>query len=137
MKAQLTPILAGALLLAGTNAYATGRTLDAPRDAAIVRATDTTTTDFGATRDEYMRKAKRQFQTWQERMGQWSDEAKEKGSELSAQARDNLDRAWDEVKTDWDKLQVAAPKSWDKARAAFEEASRRLQRSWQDLHAER
>lgn len=133
MNTRSLSILAGALLLAGTNAYAANQALEAPRAAPRAVAADTGDASHG----DYMRKAKQQFQTWRERMSQWSDEAKEKGSTLSAQARDNLDKAWDDVKVDWDKLQGAAPEGWDKARASFEEASRRLQRSWQDLHADR
>ncbi len=136
MKARNMSILAGALLLAGTNAYAGSPAVDGRRGGHTILAADAQTADLGATRDEYMRKAKREFQSWQDRMSQWSDEAKEKGGKLSAQARDNLDHAWDDVEADWRKLQGAAPEGWDKARASFEEASRRLQRSWQDLHGD-
>lgn len=97
-------------------------------------ASETTSDDFAAKRDEYMRKAQNVFRYWQERMSQWTAEAKEKGGEIGEQAQKDLDEAWSNLQADRQKLQDAAPGVWDKARASFHEASQRLKSAWQQIH---
>jgi hypothetical protein len=89
--------------------------------------------DFAAQRDEYIRKAQDEFQEWQNRMSQWTDEAKANGGKISEETRQNLDKAWTDVEANWRKLQAAAPQTWDKARASFEEASERMKSAWEKI----
>ncbi len=123
MITRLAPIAAAALLLGVAGAQAAPA---APPPQAAPQS---------ATHEDYMRQAKQHFERWQQRMADWSQQAKAKGSKISAAARRDLDHAWTNGKVDWDKLQTAAPQDWAKARARFEEASRQLQRHWQDLQA--
>jgi hypothetical protein len=122
MIMRLAPI-AAALLLGVAAAQAAP---NAPPPQAVSQS---------STHEDYMRDAKQHFEQWQQRMADWSHQAKAKGDKVSAATRRDLDRAWSNVKVDWKKLQTAAPQDWAKARARFEDASRTLQRHWQDLQA--
>lgn len=133
MTSHIAPVLAGALLLLG------GATAVAPCSQAampLISVADTASGDLAAKRDEYMQKAKDEFSEWQERMSSWAAGAKAKGSDIGDQARKNLDKAWVDVKTNWRRLENAAPGTWDKARATFEQASQRMKDAWENIHPE-
>lgn len=129
MRFEFLPMVALALLVSAGCAPAAGA-------AGSAVAAERGATGQPTAHDEYLNEAQNQVDAWRDRMRQWSDEAKAKGSKISSAAGRRLDRAWAGVEADWGKLKAAGPKGWDKARAAFEEASRRLQRSWHDLHAQ-
>jgi hypothetical protein len=131
MKTLMARGMVGALFLLGGTAIASTIPAAAPTGGGAMLVADTN--DFSAQRDEYLRKAQDELQSWQNRMSKWTDEAKASGSEVGDQARQNLDKAWTDVKANWQKLQAAAPQTWDKARASFEDASQRMKSAWEKI----
>ena len=131
MKTLMTRSLMGALLMAGGIAVAGANPTPSATGGRVMLIADTN--DFAAQRDEYIRKAQNEFQEWQNRMSQWTDDAKASGSKISEQTQRNLDKAWTDVKANWRKLQTAAPQTWDKARASFEQASDRMKSAWEKI----
>ena len=128
MRALIRGGFATAFVIVSGAALAGPSPTPAPLANGAILVADTD--DFAAKRDEYLQKAKGEFQSWQDRMSKWADEAKANAGQAQDQARRNLDKAWTLVKADWRKLQAAAPDEWDKARAAFEAASGRLKSAW-------
>ena len=131
MKTSMTRSLMSALLLVGGTAVAGATPANPATGVGVMLVADAN--DFAAQRDEYIRKAQDEFQEWQNRMSQWTDEAKANGGKISEQTRQNLDKAWTDVKANWRKLQAAAPQTWDQARASFEEASERMKSAWETI----
>jgi uncharacterized protein (DUF3084 family) len=123
------------VLLSGVGT-ATAVPLAYAAEGAIVRVADTPSGDFDARRDEYMRRAQSDFQQWQNRMKDWAADAQAKGHEVSQQTRQEVNEAWNKVQANWKNLQGAAPSTWDKARDAFDEASRRLKSAWEKIQPE-
>ena len=131
MKSSMTRSLMGALFLVGGTAVAGA--IPAPPQAGGGVMLVAAASDSATQRDEYIRKAQDELQEWQDRMSQWTDEAKANGSKISEQTRQNLDKAWMDVQANWHKLQAAAPQTWDKARASFEDASQRMKSAWEKI----
>ena len=131
MKASVILVFGTVLLGSGAGAFAEA---SYGMNSAVVLAADNPADS--ATHDEYMRKAQDEFQSWRQRMNDWSAEAKAKGGDISQQARENLNKAWSEVQVDWKKLQGSAPSGWDRAHDAFDEASRRLKSAWEKIQSE-
>lgn len=132
MKSRLASALTCALLLVPGIALAESHS---PRNdhRAILFVADNDTGHSAAKRDAYMQKAKTEFRSWQDRMHEWADAAKEKSADISEDTRKRLDQAWADVKDNWNMLQAAAPAGWDKARTAYEQASQRLKSAWQNV----
>jgi hypothetical protein len=133
MKTLMVRSLAAAVLLLSGTAIAGAVPALPPLGDGVLLVADTNDNDFAAKRDEYLRKAQDELQSWQTRMGTWTDQAKAQGSEAGEEARRNLDKAWTDVKANWQKLQAAAPQTWDKARASFEDASQRMKSAWEKI----
>jgi gas vesicle protein len=133
MKTLMTRSLMGALCVVGGTATAVAGAVPAPPTTrgGVMLVADAK--DFATQRDEYIRKAQDELQEWQNRMSQWTDDAKASGSKISEQTRRNLDKAWTDVQANWHKLQAAAPQTWDTARSSFEEASERMKSAWEKI----
>ena len=134
MRSSMAALLIGVLLPGMGTAIAVPAAFGA--EGAIVRVADSPSGDADARRDEYMHKAQSDFQQWQKRMKDWAAEAQAKGHEVSQQTRQELNEAWNKVQVGWKNLQGAAPSTWDKARDAFDEASRRLKNAWEKIQSE-
>jgi hypothetical protein len=93
-------------------------------DGAVLLATD----DDSAS--AYRQRMGAQIDEWKTRVEDYSRQAKAKGSAASEAAAQKLSRAWDDVKTQWSKLQGATDDTWDDTKAAFENAWRNFQDSW-------
>ena len=52
---------------------------------------------------------------------------------VSAQAKADLDKAWDNLKASWAQLRSTNNKDWDSARASWESAAKGMQDAWQHL----
>jgi len=133
MKSLVGRALIGTFLLLGSLAIAGALPPYLQSSSAVIRVADTN--DFATARDQYMREAQDEFQSWQDRMHEWTDAAKDKGSAMSAEAQRDLDKAWSDVKAKWRRLQAAAPQAWDKARVSYEGASARLRSAWEKIQA--
>ena len=135
MKPQfLVLTVAGAALM--TTGMAAASTLLRNDNRAVLRVVDSDGSLSSAKRDEYMRKADREYREWQDRMGHWAAKAKDKSADAGDDAKRHLDQAWSDVKDNWNMLQAAAPASWDKARKAYESASQRLKSAWDTVGRE-
>ena len=130
MRTVATRRLMGVLVLLGGAAVASAMPNSPARSAPVLVAD---TNDFATTRDAYLTKAQDELQSWQQRIDQWTDQAKTKGSAAGNEAQRNLDKAWVDVKANWRKLQAAAPQAWDQARASFEDASKRMKSAWEKI----
>jgi hypothetical protein len=83
-----------------------------------------------ASADAYRRQMGAEVDAWKTKVDDYSSKAKEKGTGASQTAAQKLDRAWDNVKTQWNKLQNATDDTWDDTKAAFEKAWRDFQDTW-------
>ena len=91
---------------------------------------------FSQKRQEYQERAQRQMDEWGHKMSAATENAKENGKALAADAQAELDRAWAETKDQWAKLQQASADGWDRARTAYERATRKMHDEWNKFHAE-
>src|SRR5579862_2266551 len=91
MKSLVGRALIGTFLLLGSLAIAGALPPYLQSSSAVIRVADTN--DFATARDQYMREAQDEFQSWQDRMHEWTDAAKDKGSAMSAEAQRDLDKA--------------------------------------------
>ncbi|MGE5146794.1 MAG: PRC-barrel domain-containing protein [Candidatus Eiseniibacteriota bacterium] len=98
------------------------------RPAFRFDAADAGATDGSAA--AYRERMAQQVDTWKQKVDDFSTKAKAKGTDASKSAANKLDRAWDDVKTQWSKLQNATDDSWDDTKAAFENAWRNFQDTW-------
>ncbi len=134
MKSYLAFVSAAALLFSAAGVAAMPASPQPARHPSLIAVADSDQDDVAAQRDADLQKAQDEFRYWQNRMSEWANAAKAKSAEVSDQAQENIDKAWLDVKADWRKLQNAAPDGWDKARLAFEEASQRLEKAWNNAH---
>jgi hypothetical protein len=121
----------GVGLAAGNAASVSAPVIPVQRPALLQSAADD---DWSAKRKEYEDKARQQYDEWRQKMSDWSGQAKEKGQELSAEAKAKMDRAWSDMKADWRTLKKASHEQWDKARAAYEDAAQRVADEWHKMH---
>jgi len=91
---------------------------------------------FTQKRQEYQERAQRQMDEWGHKMSAATESAKENGKELAADAQAELDHAWSDTKEQWAKLQQASADGWERARTAYERASRKMRDEWSKFHGE-
>jgi hypothetical protein len=117
------------LVVAATAALAvgTGAAIGAPVDRAAGAMQIAADDDSAAA---YRQRMGAQIDEWKAKVDDYSRQAKAKGSAASEAAAAKLDRAWDDVKTQWGKLQSATDDTWDDTKAAFEKAWRNFQDTW-------
>ena len=125
MKSMTVTILAGSLLLAALPALAASPA--APSPYAITAAVD----ESAAT--QFLSNADWQYTDWSQKMADLDMGILQKNVAMSAQAKADLDRAWDNLKASWAQLRSANNRDWDSARASWERASEKMQDSWQHL----
>jgi len=89
-----------------------------------------TTEKTQSSADAYRKRMAGEVDEWKQKVDDFSTKAKEKGTAASKSAATKLDRAWDNVKTQWDKLQNATDDTWSDTKAAFEKAWRDFQDTW-------
>lgn len=125
MKRMTVPILAGSLLLAALPALAASPATSSPH---IIR---TSVGGFAAT--QYLNDAELQCNDWYQKMANLDMGIIQKTVTLSAQAKAELDQAFDNLKQRWAQLQTANAQDWDSARASWEKAAEKMQDTWQKL----
>jgi gas vesicle protein len=126
MKAPTLPSL---LVLATAAALTAGAGSAFGASAGAAPAVQVATDDDSAT--AYRQRMGAQIDEWKTKVDDYSRQAKAKGSAASEAAAAKLDSAWDDVKTQWGKLQNATDDTWDDTKAAFEKAWRDFQDTWQ------
>ena len=117
------PILAGSLLAAALPAIAASPVTSSPNTvtAAFIETAAT----------EYLNNASFQYDDWSQKMAHLDMGILEKKVTMSALAKADLDRAWDDIKLRWDRLQSANNSDWDRARASWETTSKEMRDVWQ------
>jgi hypothetical protein len=126
MKASLAILLAGSLLTAASLAARADETAQ-PATPEEHSAID----DFAAKKDVYVKRMNDQMATWQQKLDQYSKDAQAKSQEAGKDADKELQRAWAKTKEASHGLAAATATGWDKAKGAFENASRKMQEEWQ------
>jgi hypothetical protein len=79
---------------------------------------------------DYLDKARRQVEHWQDKVSAFGKDAAAKGKQAGADAKQQLDDAWSQVKTQWAKLQDATSSGWSDAKAAYEKAIDKMNEAW-------
>ena len=134
----LNALAMGAILLLLIAALpAAGQTPAAQSTSPQASGTPTRLTaegDFGAKKDEYVRKSKDEMQTWQERVHDFGETAEAKGDEANAAAKSDLRKAWADTEAQSRKLETASADGWEGAKASFEKASQNLKDTWHKIH---
>jgi hypothetical protein len=117
------PILAGSPLPAALPAIAASPV--APSPNAITAAF------FETAATEYLNDASSQYDDWSQKMADLDRGISAKKVTMSAQAKADLDKAWDNIKLRWARLQSANNNDWDSARASWESISKEMRDAWQ------
>lgn len=92
-------------------------------------------TDLSAERDartHYSEEAGSRIDEWKGKLDAYTSKAESEGSAAGRAAADKLNRAWESVKTQWDKLGAATGDTWQDAKDAFEKAWETFQRDWKE-----
>src|SRR5690606_31348716 len=66
----------------------------------------------GDNRDAYVKEREGQFEEWGRKVDSFGDTTKEKSKEAARVAERNLDKAWAEVKSNWQALKQASKDTW-------------------------
>lgn len=124
----------GTLLLLLAASPAAGQAIPPHASGAPTRLT--AEGDFGAKKDEYVRRSKAEMQEWQQKVHDFDGTAEAKGHEANAAAESDLRKAWANAEAESRKLETASADGWDGARASFEKASQNLKDAWHRSHPE-
>jgi len=92
--------------------------------------------DFGAKKDEYVRRSKAEMEEWRLKIHDFGETAEAKGHEASADAKAGLQTAWEKTEAESRKLETASADGWDNAKSSFEHASQDLKDRWHRIHPE-
>lgn len=80
--------------------------------------------------DAYRARVGEEVDRWKDKVESYSSDARQKGTEAGNVAADQVEDAWDRVKSEWTKLQGARDDTWQKTKAAFERAWDDFQEAW-------
>jgi hypothetical protein len=114
-------MLIGALPAAGQSLPATGSAAPAHSVAGAGPTTD---------RDTYTQKARDDMQQWQQKLHDFSENAKAKGQQAGDAAGNELNAAWTKTLAEAQKLQTTGADGWESAKASYEKASHELADAW-------
>jgi hypothetical protein len=81
-------------------------------------------------RQKYMDAHRGQFQQWGKRIDDFNSKAQTNASEAGEKARNDLNRAWIDVRSGWSRLQDSTSSSFGAAKASFEAHWRHLEQAW-------
>jgi hypothetical protein len=86
-------------------------------------------------RDQFVRQNEGRFEEWGRKIDAFNAKAAERTSDARQKTRQELDKAWSEVKDGWTKLRSASREGWQDAKDAFEQSWRKLERAWNDAQS--
>jgi sporulation protein YlmC with PRC-barrel domain len=114
----------------GPNSFVYNATKDElkSRPAFQFSAADSRSTEASA--DAYRKRMAGEVDQWKDKVEGFSSKAKDEGTAANKTAAQKIDRAWDDVKTQWNKLQNASDDTWQDTKAAFEKAWDDFQDTW-------
>ena len=125
MKSMRLPILLASLLLAAASALPAGA-----QTVTVPKSDQSKVSPLTPTRNEYMRRAQTQYNDWAQKVGDLQLRIMQKRVSMSAEAKANIDRAWNELKLDWSRLGGAKDADWVSARDAWETGAANMQSVW-------
>ena len=99
---------------------------------ALAQATGGGSTD----RESYTKQAQDQVQEWKQKLHGVGDKAQTTGKGAGDATRKHLNSAWSKTQEASRKLQTAGGDGWEKAKVAYEKASRDLANTWHKIHPE-
>jgi hypothetical protein len=130
MRTLSASVVIGALMLIGALAAAADRSIAA--DPQIQLAADSGPT---ADKDTYTQKARDEMQAWQQKLHDFSENAKAQGQKAGDAAENGLNAAWTKTEEAAQRLQTASADGWERAKISFEQASRELADAWDRIRA--
>ena len=125
MRLLTASIVIGPLMLIGALPAAAGQLNSS--DTHIQLAADSHST---ADRDTYTQRTRDDMRQWQQKLHDFSENAKAKGQQTGNAADNDLNAAWTKTQAEADKLQAASAEGWASAKASYEKASRELADAW-------
>ena len=128
MKASLAIALAGALLIAAP-ALVFAEDAGAPPQPAQPQASGD---DFAAQKNAYLKDMHQDMDDWGRKIDQYAQAAKAGGKQAAGDADKDLQQAWAATKRASRHVAHATKKGWGRAKAAYERASGKLKREWQE-----
>ncbi len=121
MRLVIVSIVIGPLMLIGALPKAAGQSSSSGTQTQSAAGSDAT-----ADRDTYTQKAPEDMQQWQQRLHDFSENAKAKGQRAGNAAENELNVAWAKAPAEARKLPAASADGWESAKASYAEASREL-----------
>jgi hypothetical protein len=85
--------------------------------------------------EQFVRQNEGRFEEWGRKIDAFNAKAAERTSEARQTTKQELDKAWSEVKDGWTKLRSASREGWQDAKDAFEQSWRKLERAWNDAQS--
>jgi sporulation protein YlmC with PRC-barrel domain len=114
----------------GPNSFIYNATKDElkSRPAFQFSAADSRSTEASA--DAYRKRMAGEVDQWKGKVEDFSTKANDEGTAAGKTAAQKIDRAWDDVKAQWNQLQNASDDTWQDTKAAFEKAWDDFQDTW-------
>lgn len=81
-------------------------------------------------RRQFVEDTERQLDEWGQKVGQFTENARQNASEASDAASREVSEAWDSVQQQWQKLKEASSDAWESGKSSFEETWNEFERTW-------
>jgi sporulation protein YlmC with PRC-barrel domain len=94
---------------------------------ATVQSTEMATPEE---RRQFVEDTERQLDEWGQKVGQFTENARQNASEASEAASREVSEAWDSVQQQWQKLKEASSDAWESGKSSFEESWNEFERTW-------
>jgi uncharacterized membrane protein len=125
MRLLIASIVIGPLMLIGTLPEAVGQS-----SSSGTQTQSAAGSNAPADRDTYTQKARDDMQQWQQKLRDFSENAKAKGQQAGNAAENELNAAWTKTQAEAQKLQTAGAEGWQSAKTSYEKASHDLADAW-------
>ena len=128
MRILFASIVIGPLMLFGALPAAAGQSISFNSPTRLAAGGEST-----VDRDTYTQKARDAMHEWQQKLHDFSEQAKAKGQEEGKAAENELKAAWTIAEAAQRKLETASTEGWDSAKTSFEKASHDLKEVWDKI----
>ncbi len=81
-------------------------------------------------RRQFVNDTQRQLDEWGQKVGEFTENARQNASEASDAASREVSEAWDSVQRQWQKLKEASSDAWESGKSSFEESWDEFERTW-------
>ncbi len=83
-------------------------------------------------RQQFVEQTERQLDAWGQKVGEFTENAREEASEASNEAAREVSEAWDSVQQQWNKLKEASADAWESGKSSFEDSWNDFQKTWNE-----